>query len=605
MPAWLDLIVKSSALLLAAAAVVGLMGRASAASRHLVWTGMFAAVLILPIGKLALPALSIAVWPAVVAPPPLLARDIVVVGGDPSGASGETQPTVPAGALTPAADLRPDAEPPRATTWTSTRWTLTIWLAGVAFFLARIAIGAIGVRRWGSRAHRAIDSSVLDRLDRARRVLDVRRPITLLVSPRPWMPVTWGIVRPTILVPSTLVDSLDECPDQFDAVLVHEVAHIARWDAVSQLIARLAVAVWWFNPLFWLAARQARLERERACDDAVLAQGSRASDYAGQLLEFVRALAPAPIAASRTLSMARSSQLERRVRSILDARANRHGRSRASLLLTCALVLGMLPIAAVRLTARTAPAELPEAPRAVISPVAPPRSGARPMIQARTNHVALAAPPQQLQQRQPTRLEALRLLFTDADWRAEMFALLVERARAHLHDAMVKVEIGTAEPIDIAPLQRMLDDLGEAAAADRNQPSPASAADMAAVRERFFAAMRSLQIVETRFANGLVTIGELNDAMRAALDALRVAPTAATVPATGAPMSDTDLIAALRSASAIVSDTVRADTLLALSGRYALSPEMVALYVAAANGIESESERARVFAQPIRIKGGR
>jgi len=80
--------------------------------------------------------------------------------------------------------------------------------------------------------------------------------------------------------------------------------------------------------------------------------------------------------------------------------------------------------------------------------------------------------------------------------------------------------------------------------------------------------------------------------------------TVAPNPVVPAPMSDADLMAALRRAATITPDRARTDALLALSARHALSPEMVTLYVAAANGLSSDAERARVFAQPIRLKGG-
>ena len=84
------------------------------------------------------------------------------------------------------------------------------------------------------------------------------------------MSMTWGSLRPRILLPSSAREWARERPALLDAVLLHEVAHVARMDAFSRAIAQMSVAVFWFNPLFWFAARQARLERERACDDVVL-----------------------------------------------------------------------------------------------------------------------------------------------------------------------------------------------------------------------------------------------------------------------------------------------------------------------------------------------
>jgi hypothetical protein len=135
--------------------------------------------------------------------------------------------------------------------------------------------------------------------------------------------------------------------------------------------------------------------------------------------------------------------------------------------------------------------------------------------------------------------------------------------------------------------------------------------------------VRNLDAVESRFANGLETTKALVDAYVAAAESLkdagnipfRIAATSGTsadvrfVPRSGTNTtepggySDADLTAALKNAAIMSPDTGRADMLVALAQRYAFTPEMVALYVAAANGIASDPDRARVFAQPIRVKG--
>jgi TonB family protein len=148
--------------------------------------------------------------------------------------------------------------------------------------------------------------------------------------------MTWGLLRPTILLPSRWASWLVE---KLDAVLAHEIAHAARFDVVAHRIARVAAAVYWFNPLAWFAVHQAQLERERACDDLVLRRGTPASSYAGELVEFARALsAPAAV-----LPMARRSRLEARVMAILDPRTNRNGTS----LLVAALAVLLVAVAIV------------------------------------------------------------------------------------------------------------------------------------------------------------------------------------------------------------------------------------------------------------------
>ena len=90
------------------------------------------------------------------------------------------------------------------------------------------------------------------------------------------MPMTWGCLPAVGPLPGAgarvlLPAEAEEWPeDRRRAVLLHELAHVKRRDCLSQLIAQLACAVHWFNPLIWLAGHRMLVERERACDDLAL-----------------------------------------------------------------------------------------------------------------------------------------------------------------------------------------------------------------------------------------------------------------------------------------------------------------------------------------------
>ncbi len=110
--------------------------------------------------------------------------------------------------------------------------------------------------------------------------------------------------------------------------MLHELAHVARRDCLTQLIAQAACALYWFDPLVWLASRALRGERERACDDAVVRAGARPSEYATHLLQVARDLRVPRTTALATVCMARRSQLSDRLLAILDERRNRRNVSR-------------------------------------------------------------------------------------------------------------------------------------------------------------------------------------------------------------------------------------------------------------------------------------
>ena len=132
-------------------------------------------------------------------------------------------------------------------------------------------------------------------------------------------------------------------------MLLHELAHVRRGDVATHWLARMALTVYWWNPLAWMAWREFLKERERATDDLVLNTGARASEYAGHLLEVARTMQSAPAIGWAAVAMARRSQLEGRLLAILDSGVNRKAPGRATALMTALLAVGIIaPLAAVR-----------------------------------------------------------------------------------------------------------------------------------------------------------------------------------------------------------------------------------------------------------------
>ena len=121
---------------------------------------------------------------------------------------------------------------------------------------------------------------------------------------------TVGIWRPIVLI-STLRAWSD---DELRAVIAHERCHVARRDPAVQLIFEVAAAIYWFNPLIWIVRRLAALDRERACDDAVLSQGFNAKSYAGMLVQLASRGRAIGIPISRTV------ELEQRLHAIVEDR---------------------------------------------------------------------------------------------------------------------------------------------------------------------------------------------------------------------------------------------------------------------------------------------
>ena len=132
---------------------------------------------------------------------------------------------------------------------------------------------------------------------------------------------------------------------ELEVVLLHELAHIRRGDWATQLAAECVRAVYWFNPLIWLACRRLRLESEQACDDAVLTGGIDGASYAEHLLALARssmATHRSRFAAFIAPAMARPSSLERRFSAMLNVELNRSPVSRRA---RTAIAVAMLVLA--------------------------------------------------------------------------------------------------------------------------------------------------------------------------------------------------------------------------------------------------------------------
>src|SRR5436305_1993409 len=160
-------------------------------------------------------------------------------------------------------------------------WAAVVWLIGARGIFGRFVAGTLVVSRLARRSERVEDGRWLSLAQHVAIRLGVARPMTLLRSGRFEIPVTWGIVYPVVHLPDNADDWTDE---RRRYVLVHEMAHVKRVDAFTQLVAQLVLAAFWFDPFVWLAAHRMRVEREHACDDYVLREGTPASTYAADLL---------------------------------------------------------------------------------------------------------------------------------------------------------------------------------------------------------------------------------------------------------------------------------------------------------------------------------
>jgi len=350
----LGLVLKAT-LLLAAAGLATLALRhrgAPAAARHLVWTLAVCGLLALPLFSAALPGwrlgfVTMGAAERAVAAAPVFAPDPsapAVSLAYPSSGGVADLPAAPAPAQPRISEPSLAGSGERAIPFALL--LPAIYLLVMLVLLARIAAGRVSVRRLARQAVPVADAGWTGLVRGLAWTLGIDRPVALLRSGRATMPMTWGVRRPTILLPA----EADGWPEERRrVVLLHELAHVARHDCLTQTLAAVACSIYWFHPGAWHAAHRLRVERELACDDRVLAAGTRAREYASHLLEVARAFRAPPLSAAAAVSMARPSQLEGRLLAVLDGVRNRHGITRrAAAGWAAAAVALVLPLAAMR-----------------------------------------------------------------------------------------------------------------------------------------------------------------------------------------------------------------------------------------------------------------
>jgi uncharacterized protein (TIGR03435 family) len=316
------LLVKATLTLAVALAVTGLARRSRAASRHVLLVTAFAVLLVLPAASFVMPSRGV----RLLAPPAASSAPVTAV------VPVMTSPSpTRLGAQQPVDTFRIDS----GRTASALLWT--VWGAGALLCLLPVLAGSWhlrGLRRSGSSCARG--DALLRRLSAE---AGLHRSIAVRVHESIPGPMTYGTRRPVILLP---LDAESWSDDALSRAMIHELEHVRRGDWLSQYMARIVGALYWFHPLVWMAWRRLSLEAERACDDAVLRR-SEATAYADQLVLLAKRLAST--ARPPLLAMAACRDLSTRVRAVLDG-AQARGRAGA-LPVATAIVAAALFVAAV------------------------------------------------------------------------------------------------------------------------------------------------------------------------------------------------------------------------------------------------------------------
>ena len=219
-----------------------------------------------------------------------------------------------------------------------------------------------------ARADVLVDGHWLSALARAQRRMGFKHGTALLTSDELASPISWGLMRPVILLNSRAVAAAGEA----EAIIAHELAHVARMDWIKLLLARVATALFWFNPLVWLLAREAHQLREETADDTVLAADIVDTDYAQLLVGVARHECPGLLLGAHGVAPSKSS-LARRVARVLDGKSVRGPVARSFALgVFAGAIMVAAPLAALTLTPATPKDARLQSKFASSEPAAPP-----------------------------------------------------------------------------------------------------------------------------------------------------------------------------------------------------------------------------------------
>jgi beta-lactamase regulating signal transducer with metallopeptidase domain/tetratricopeptide (TPR) repeat protein len=335
------IILKATAVLTASGLATFGLRRASASVRYAVWSVAMFMLILLPVLSLVVPTS----WPGEVIPsaetPPPSVHSLVSQattlgpagilvpveeGGGPVAVAGSTL-SVPLSSITSILEV-----------------LLIVWFAGSAVMLGRLVLHLLRVRALTRSGWEVTDPEMHAIARDSVAATGAKRPVRVIMTDRSSLPFAWGVLNPTVVLPA----SASRWPaEQKKSVLLHEIAHIARWDYPIHLAVEIVKALYWPNPLVWFACRRCAMERERACDDYALRGGAPSGRYASHLIEIARVqIESTPLTAT---TMAGEPGIFERIRYVMNETLDRSPIRLARLALVVAVAFALtLPLATIK-----------------------------------------------------------------------------------------------------------------------------------------------------------------------------------------------------------------------------------------------------------------
>lgn len=184
--------------------------------------------------------------------------------------------------LLPGPALKDSAERSEFRWIMASRLIVAAYALGIVVMSLRLLMGLYGSQRLRATATPVEDSFVQDALARIGERYRLSVLPVVAYSARVATPLVVGVLKPAILLPTAILSQLT--PEQVESLLLHEMAHIRRYDHVVNLLQRIVETALFFHPAIWWLSHNVSVEREHCCDDLAIAWGSERCNYAESLV---------------------------------------------------------------------------------------------------------------------------------------------------------------------------------------------------------------------------------------------------------------------------------------------------------------------------------
>jgi beta-lactamase regulating signal transducer with metallopeptidase domain len=218
-----------------------------------------------------------------------------------------------------------------------------LWLAGALVLAVYVCAGNFHLWWLVTRERPLTDQDILDLLEDCKPQMGIRTILGLVVSDKVKSPALFGFIRPRLLLPAGMLETLSR--EELRFVFLHELAHLKRHDIYIGYLSSLLQVLHWFNPLIWLAFYRIRTDRELACDALVLARtkSGQAKDYGRTIVYLLERFSRSQRLPAIAGILETKSQLKRRIKMIARFKKNSYQWSPLAVILIILLACVSLP----------------------------------------------------------------------------------------------------------------------------------------------------------------------------------------------------------------------------------------------------------------------